>query len=626
MPSRLQTFNQRVWQGGLNTSLDATLLSPDELSIAQNVIFTTSGSRKSRGGIKFHSYTGVGVQRSSVGTTRTIRITFNDSSYAPSNGDYIAIWTNNSSNSNYDIKRVQITSITNTSGTTYDITYTMSAGLTEIVTADTTLRVITYIDDTVIGMKDFWFLSSGTKTQKRVVVLSDGTFHLLASTGSLSPISTSGLSITAPLTGCSFAVLGNKLLIALEGGTTSQNKPVIWSGSGNITHPNNLDYAGTNVNATNAFPNLKYLQVHQSRVWGIVKSTPDQLVYSDINNLESWQGEADSGAILPESGDDDYSGITAIFPPFKGTLLFAKGNKLYRVDGELPFSTVNKISDGVGCVSHNSAVAIDQDDVVFISRKGIHSLSATGDYGDFAGAYLSSNIQSSFNSLELSIISKSTAQYIPSLNSILFCVPEDGESNNNVIYLLNLTNINGQPSRRWYKWSVNDDDYLRFVSIEAFKEDNSDIICFGNATGIIYKYNENSNTDLVNDDIVFIVKTGIIYPDNDPTKIKGFKQAGIIYKTERENVDFYLIFKVDNYQSQSINITQDASSDLLNTTFILGQSTLGSQQILLPEYVSVDGYGYGCILEIQSTNPLELYGYLVNYEMAGDSQEVIREG
>jgi hypothetical protein len=38
------------WMGGLNTSVDPTILDPQKLTIADNIIFTNSGSRKKRGG------------------------------------------------------------------------------------------------------------------------------------------------------------------------------------------------------------------------------------------------------------------------------------------------------------------------------------------------------------------------------------------------------------------------------------------------------------------------------------------------------------------------------------------------------------------------------------------------
>lgn len=624
---RTQIFNQRIWQGGLNTSLDPVLLSPDELTIADNIIFTTSGARKSRGGFKFWAYSGVGVTRSSSSTTRTIRVTFNDVSDVPTDMDSIAIWHDGYNiNSNYDNKKVAINTIVNVSGTTYDITYTASTSLTEASTADTDIRVIAYNSNkSIIGMKDFWYYEAGTKVQKRISVMADGTFYSYSSTGSRTPISTSGLSLSLPLTNASFAVLGNELLIALSGGSSSQNRPVLYTGGGSIIHPSNLDFNDVSVETTNPFPNLQFLQVYQGRIVATDKTDPDRLLFSDVGEAKRWNGEGDSGVIVLDGGDDDSSGISAIFPPFQDRLLFAKNNKLYQLFGDLPLIGAKIISSGIGCFSHFSTVAVDQNDVFFVSKKGIHSVQTTSNYGDFSGSFVSDPIQTTFNNLELSALNDVWSTYLSRLNSIVWSFREDSEARNNIMYLLNIAKGVGNTgaNQRWYKWSSSEPEFT-IQSMEKFQEDNVDKFTIGTSEGIILLYKEDEIYDFINSTINYNIKSGTIYVDNDPTKVKGYKKVGIMYKLEENNVSFNLRVKIDNYDEQVFAVSSSILSDLLGSTFLLGTSLLGVVSVLLPDYIYIDGYGFGLSIEIDSTQPLEIYGYSIEWEQAGTSAETER--
>jgi len=54
------------WLGGLNTSQDPIILDPQNLTTADNIIFTTSGSRRKRGGTSRYNTAAIGTSASSV--------------------------------------------------------------------------------------------------------------------------------------------------------------------------------------------------------------------------------------------------------------------------------------------------------------------------------------------------------------------------------------------------------------------------------------------------------------------------------------------------------------------------------------------------------------------------------
>ena len=178
-------------------------------------------------------------------------------------------------------------------------------------------------------------------------------------------------------------------------------------------------------------------------------------------------------------------------------------------------------------------------------------------------------------------------------------------------------------TKGWYKWSANAADF-KLTAFSFYRTGDEENIVIGTAEERILTYDPTEEKDFIQDDIRFNVKTGIVYPDNDTTKIKGFKQVGILYKTKRQAIDFDVKFKIDNFDTQILNVVRTPTADLLGASFILGSSVLGFKEVLLPENLSVDGYGYGCSIEIESREPIEVYGYSIDFEFAGDQREVLR--
>jgi hypothetical protein len=165
---------------------------------------------------------------------------------------------------------------------------------------------------------------------------------------------------------------------------------------------------------------------------------------------------------------------------------------------------------------------------------------------------------------------------------------------------------------------------MKVECMGKFINSGAEVLIVGNNSGRLLVYDDLWDQDLISENIAFRVKSGIIYPDNSPHTVKGFKTAGIIYKTDTTNVSISSTFRIDNFPSQVSTISQEISAELLGTTFTLGTSVLGAESVILPEYYSVDGYGYGCTIDIQSTTYVEIYGFIIIYESAGDQQSVIR--
>lgn len=397
-------------------------------------------------------------------------------------------------------------------------------------------------------------------------------------------------------------VVNNRLIISFEG---TNNTPVKY-------YP--VDSDTTYEALQGAPPNFSIMSFHDSRLFTNDKERPDRLHYSSPFNPEEWQGKGDSGARDIARGDGDRDGITAIFPSFKGRLIVSKNTSLYQVIGDTPeLYQVATISKGIGCVGHKAVATVDESDIFFVSYKGIHSLQATFDSGDFDGNFLSRKIQPTFNQFERDLLSEIQALYVDSLNSVFFSIADDSDTNLTDLYGFNVE------IGEWYRWpNVNATALGTYV-----KSDRTKKMYFGDSSGRISETQNGDYTDYTNQSYEYKLKTGAIYPNQDMISVKGFKKLTYLYKPQGDFV-FSSKAKIDNGDSQSIAFAQVTSGDILGTTFTLGSSVLGIETVFAPFTQQIDGYGRGITLELSqnaANEQVEIYGYMIEYELAGDAQE-----
>lgn len=603
MPLRTELFQQLPWDGGLNTRLDPALIPPNQLQVADNVVFATKGSRKTREGIGYFDAIAFANTQASSGTTRTLVM---DRSLTGllSPGDKISVF-HDSFDENYDGQMFVIDSITTTTLTDDTLTYTASTSFTETTTAAPVLKVGKTVDGlSVRGLIDFFRNEGGgSKVRDLIGVFSDGTVAEYNDSGIRSIIANSGTSIS-DIDAVAFEQINEKLIIGLTGTANTPKK--ITSTGGNLV----LDDLGGDP------PNFSVCREHLARVWTNDKSDPDRLHYSATGNPEEWNGSGDSGAIDIGPGDGDPSGITAIFPAFKGELFVAKKRRLYRVSGFTPETfAVRLVSDGIGCESHQSVVPVDQDDILYISERGFHRLSATAQFGDFSAQFISSDIQpTTQNFINLS---QSSGVYIPDLNSVAWAVNEQTTSGNSGLYLYNIL------FQQWYRWTGISSDALA-----TRLAGGRDALAVGTNNGRILELKSGQFSDFGNQGIPVRIKTGIVYPDNNPYTVKGFKKVVVMFIPQGET-SFNVEIQIDNLEPQTVTFSQEGVFDGLGSAFVLGQSTLGVNPVLSPVTLPIDGFGHGATFEIEKNTadePIEVFSFGYEYEPASTGQEVVLGG
>ncbi len=152
--------------------------------------------------------------------------------------------------------------------------------------------------------------------------------------------------------------------------------PLKYAGSGNVA-----SLGGTP-------PQGRGAVFHANRMWTWgVNANPSRLYYSSSASIEDWSG-IDTGSIDIDVDDGDR--IIGVIPFRKVLFVFKGPNKgsIHIISGSSPTGadgfSHEIFNRGIPLQSHNSIVQVGND-VLFMSNRGIHSLSAVQDFGNFTG-------------------------------------------------------------------------------------------------------------------------------------------------------------------------------------------------------------------------------------------------
>jgi hypothetical protein len=368
-------------------------------------------------------------------------------------------------------------------------------------------------------------------------------------------------------------------------------------------------------------PDGSFAIEYLGRIWMNNKTNPDRMEYSSTGDHEEWGGVGDSGAIDTPVGDGDPRGITSAFK-FKGILFLLKGTKVFRVRGEDPETfSVELVSDGIGSESQTAVVPVDESDVLFVSKRGFHSVVATDRYGDTEAAYVSRDIQPTFRDWNQASLQYIQGAYIPQLNSVAFAVPEDSASPDTLwLYNPSIQKQNGEAGV-WYRWPN-----IGCTALAVRSASNITRLVTGTSDGRVIQAQNGDFSDYANTTgIVYRVKSGTIYPDGSPHTWKAFKKISFIFKPIG-GFSFTVKVRVDNHNVQVLVFSQESIGARLGEDFVLGQSVLGVSNTLAPFTQQIDGYGRGITIEVTQTGTdeqVEIYGFVIEYEDADLAQETL---
>ena len=609
MAQRTQLFQMLPWTGGVNTSLDAALIPPNQLTVADNVVFDTRGSRRVRDGINFDYDDQEEAEESVIGvhdfwfgdTTkvqRRVLVRSDRKVFVEDDG--------------------AVTEIT-VGGTAW------SGDLTQCSMLTFNNLVFIAVDGPGNVMKQW----DGNPANAVADVASATGYTTLER-------SSSGTTKTLKLNASVTVEAGFQFVVSGVGGsgyngtftlTSVVGDTITYTGSASSSESTTADTGGS---IGVAAPLASILREHQGRILCNDKTRPDRLHYSETHNHTKWGGVGDSGALDIGIGDGDPDGITAISPSFKGNVFIGKRSRLYRIYGnDADLWVVEPVSSGVGVVSHNSFAAVDQSDLFFVSDRGVHSIAATDAYGDFENTYVSSDIQRTFNNeWDRSRLKYCHAAYVDNLNSYVLAVTEKsgkGRTNtstteNNALWLYNI------PFKAWYRWADISCQAL-CVASDADKKR----LYLGQSNGRLARAENASFYDISSAGDQMPVRmrlvTGLLFPDQAPHLTKALKRFLLYYKpTGTHNV--VVTLRIDNFPADPVNslsFSETSSSDLLGSTFVLGTSALGYSAVMAPYSRFIDGYGRGVQVTLESNSvgaDVEIQGFAIEFEPAGSQPEV----
>lgn len=612
MATRLQTLQQIPWTGGLVTAMDESLIGPDNLTQADNLYYTTQGTRRQREGIDedWDDLAIASVSRSSSGTTRTL-VT---SGYQWTVGDQFTI--SGAGNTAYDVSATTtVLTIATTTDTNDTITYTGTGSLSESSTADTGMTIT--LKTRVIATHDYWYGTTNTKTHYIMEFTSVGQLYQVdPDTGERTLIVENGTAYTIPAGGITRACLTtfqNRLIVTCDGASNVMKAymPTALSGTGTLDNvTNTTNYAAT--------PQASFTRVYLDRLWCNDKQNPERLHYSEVGVYNVWQGARTSGGFDIGVGDGDPEGLSAIFPPFKGDLFVAKRTRLYRLVGYTPeLIQIQQITDSLGCVGNAAVTAIDQDDVYFLSDRGVHSLVATQAYGSFSSFFVSADIQPTVIEDWSASRKKFThMSYLADGNTVALGVAETGDDEQNNLYLYNVL------LKKWFRWPNKD-----CSSITVVRNSDKSRWYMGQSNGRLARTFVGTNTDTtaagVTSSVVMNLSTGLIFPISNPSVNVAYKKISLMLKSTG-SFTLTTTFKIDNFAPQGSVFSGVTSGDLLGTTFILGSSVWGSTRVSQAYTRIIDGHGRGFKLSISQSGEsaeMDLLGYQIFHEPLDYVQE-----
>ena len=532
-----QVFELFPWEGGYNPSVDPIIMDPQQLQIAENIVFDVSGGRKKRPGIGYLN-------------TATITV----------------------------------------GGTAADL---------------------------IFGI-DYWANVSNVKRAYHVAITSGGKALRSPYNGVYSAFNSASTAVLSVTQGQISAEVFNEDLIL---GYSKSVAPKVWDNQNTAT---NLVTATA---TTGTYPSGWILRSHKNRLWVAGSNTnPDRIYYSGftagVPDHRAWNTASSAGFIDVFPGDGDPEGITSIFPEVnRGGLYIAKRSKIYYIDtsnADDSLWSVQLVSNGIGCVSHASAIAVDQKDVIFASDRGIHSLGQViTDGGILEGMFLSKDIHIDYQqNLDSSKRFRYSAVWYPRLNSYFLSVA-DSSGNFSCIYAYNIE------QRQWYLWKMSSGTVNTFEYLHLRFNGTSKKVEFLGASkkGHFLQFDQDNFYDITGTStlttipVVLRIKSAVLYPGASRVSESHFTDLGF-YCSSRNSSTFTVYWTVDGFNTQNKAVTQAiAGSNVLGTTILGSSFVLGETRGVKPYNININGVGNGLELEIQHSAPedFQLYGMIIKF-------------
>jgi len=291
---------------------------------------------------------------------------------------------------------------------------------------------------TITGEFDFWRAgTNGTFTQKFVVMTSNSKIYKDDMDGTFDDITGSAVITSSAIP--VFCQARDTLLIF----TNLNDTPLKWTQTGNVDTLGGTPPAGRG----GIF--------HLNRVWiWSGNDFPSRITFGSSTDIEDYTG-ADTGFIDIDPDDGDRIIGCAVY---KKHLIIFKGpnhGSIHIISGTAPTGgdafARTPLTRGIALQSHQSILAVN-DDIWFWSNRGIHSLAATQQFGNFAGAFLTRFLHSFFrNQINRAGFSRVQGVNHAEKGCALWVYPGNGSATNNRTF--GLSYLNAEKGLKAFTWT-----------------------------------------------------------------------------------------------------------------------------------------------------------------------------
>ena len=224
----------------------------------------------------------------------------------------------------------------------------------------------------------------------------------------------------------SFTALAGNAIWA--GRSRNYSRPYYWNGR--MDEPAKISSA----------PPANILTSHANRLWVVSQDEPSKICYSAPYEPTLWDAGQGAGYIFVAPGDGNE--ISAIVPGFAGEMIIFKdgpsGGATYRLQGSSESDFVlTPLSSTLGAVNHRCATLVGDKDIMFCSRRGIHSLRRVFEHGDLESAFIDAEVSNKWRDLPLRAKRKAVAVDDYPRDTWWLSYDDDGDNINDRCLLFN---------------------------------------------------------------------------------------------------------------------------------------------------------------------------------------------
>lgn len=356
---------------------------------------------------------------------------------------------------------------------------------------------------------------------------------------------------------------------------------------------------------------------HDASLWyGGRGNFPDRVTKSAINDIANYSLNAGGNQFRIAEGDGDPLGVTGLSKTFRGSLFAFKFNSIHRIARTDFGYGIEEFAQNVGCVHHNTIVTL-RNEVFFTSSVGIHSLSATDQFGDLQEAILSFPIFEWFQENVNWAASKyMKAAYDSQSNSYILCYPSYGRSVPNRILGFNIL------TKEFWEWW--DEEYP--VVTEYFDVGRRTVMVGSNGKGLGVL--DDQEQTRFGAPFTPRFKTGIIFPLDEKQSEINFTKAWLFVKPLKNSFDLVVKWYVDDEfaGTTTLDPVGGGTGSQIGVDTIGGTETIqGNKERFLSIPFELNAEGSCIEFEIIATpngendTKIEVYGLELEFEYSEDS-------